>query len=104
MKRLRWSQRAADDLQEIGAYIGGDSRVAARRWLERLRERAVRASFAPRAGRVVPELGRDDVREVFLKSYRLLYQVLPDGIAMLTVFEGHRSFPKDLIDSDGEDE
>lgn len=87
---LRWTQRAADDLVAIGEYIAADDPAAARAWVERLRQRAVRASRAPRAGRVVPELGREDGREVFQRSYRIVYRVVDRGIVVLTVFEGHR--------------
>ncbi len=41
-------------------------------WNEQLRERARQAAENPLAARVVPELGRDDVREVFLRSYRIV--------------------------------
>jgi plasmid stabilization system protein ParE len=44
----------------------------------------------PHAGRVVPEIGRQDVREVFVRSYRVVYRLVADGIVVLTVFEGHR--------------
>jgi plasmid stabilization system protein ParE len=47
----------------------------------------------PRAGRRVPELGRDDVREVVARRYRIVYQVSPGGIVVLVVFESHRQFP-----------
>jgi len=38
----------------------------------------------------VPELGRDDAREIFLRSYRIVYRVLPREIIIVTVLEGHR--------------
>lgn len=76
--KLRWTARAKKDLLEIGAYIARDNPAAARRWIERLRERARAAAEAPRTGRVVPELGREGVRE--------------DAVHVLTVFEGHRMF------------
>ena len=100
MTRVRWSRRAVRDLVEIGDFIAADSSVAARRWVERIRERAARAASAPRSGRIVPELGRDDVREVLLKSYRIVYRVAPREIAVVTVFEGHRQLPSD-VDVDG---
>jgi plasmid stabilization system protein ParE len=93
MRRLRWSRRATRDLIAIGDFIATDKPLAARRWVERLRARAVRATASPLGGRIVPELQREDVREVFLKSYRIVYQVLPREIVVLTVFEGHRGFP-----------
>lgn len=88
--KLRWTERAASDLIEIGAYIAADDPGAARAWLEKLRQRALKASKVPRAGRVVPEIGRADVREVLLRSYRIVYRVVAGGIVVLTVFEGHR--------------
>ena len=98
---IRWTERAVADLMAIGDYIAADKPEAARAWVERIRERAAVAAEAPRAGRVVPELGRDDVRETFLRSYRIVYRVVADGIVVLTVFEGHRllgSLDPDLED------
>ncbi len=100
--RLRWTARAQRDLLAVADYISEDSPQAARAWVERIRERARRAATVPRAGRVVPELGRPDVREVFLRTYRIVYAVRDEAIDVLTVFEGHRHFPEEEI-SDGED-
>ncbi len=88
--RLRWTVRARQDLLTIGGYIARDNPQAARRWVEHLRTRARRAAENPLAGRVVPELRRDDIREVFLETYRIVYRVREDAIDVLTVFEGHR--------------
>lgn len=44
----------------------------------------------PFGGRVVPELARNDLREVFLRSYRIVYRVCGDDTRVLTIFEGHR--------------
>ncbi|MBL8918549.1 MAG: type II toxin-antitoxin system RelE/ParE family toxin [Myxococcaceae bacterium] len=87
---LRWTERAANDLMGIGEYIAADDPTAARAWVEKIRQRAARASKMPLTGRVVPEIARDDVREVFQRSYRIVYRVVDDGIVELTVFEGHR--------------
>jgi plasmid stabilization system protein ParE len=69
---LRWSERALTDLLAIGEYIAADNPTAARAWVERLRQRAMKASMMPRSGRVVPEIARDDVREVLQRSYRIV--------------------------------
>jgi len=82
--KLQWTDRARRDLLQIGQYIARDNPAAARRWIERLRDKA-----RPLAGRVVPELGRDSVREVFLGNYRLIYILRKDVVTVLTVFEGH---------------
>ncbi len=91
--KLRWTDHARRDLLAIVRYIARDNPHAARRWNEQLRERARQAAENPLAGRVVPELGRDEVREVFLRSYRIVYRVGKEAVDVLTVFEGHRLLP-----------
>ena len=94
--KASWSQRAEADLDEIISYIAEDDPLAAVAWAERLIERADAVAKAKHSGRVVPELLWDDIREVFVGAYRLVYRVLPNGIRVQTVFEGHRQFPGDL--------
>ena len=100
MKRVRWTLRARDDLLEIGRYIARDDPVAARRWVERLRQKARSAAAAPMGGRRVPEFDRDDLREVFLGNYRIVYQVRGRELRVLTVFEGHRLLRQHAISSE----
>jgi toxin ParE1/3/4 len=94
--KVRWSPRALRDLREIGRYIDRDSPEAARRWVGRLQGRARSAATAPRAGRVVPEFERQEIREVFLGNYRIVYRLRPNEIVILTVFEGHRLLPIEM--------
>ncbi len=88
--KLRWTERARQDLLAIGQYIAQNNPENALRWLSQLRERAQNAAENPLAGRVVPEFGRADIREVFLKSYRIVYLIGENSIDVLTVFEGHQ--------------
>jgi plasmid stabilization system protein ParE len=86
----RWTARARDDLKAIGRFIARERPRAARAWVARLQERARLAARAPRAGRVVPEIGQDDVREVLVSNYRIVYRIRGRAVEILTVFEGHR--------------
>jgi toxin ParE1/3/4 len=88
--RLRWSARAREDLKDIGRYIAQDDPRAARRWVEKLRVRARQASDQPRSGRMVPELGRDDVRELIEGNYRIVYRIGESAVEVVRVAEGHR--------------
>jgi toxin ParE1/3/4 len=91
MRKLRWAERATRDLAAIGDYIALDDPSAARAWVEKLRSRAAQAALVPNAGRMVPEFGRDDLREVRLRTYRIVYRVVKGGgIFVLTVVEGHQ--------------
>jgi plasmid stabilization system protein ParE len=96
-----WSDRALRDLEAIGDYIAADDPVAAAQWVSRLIDMAERAAAAPLMGRRVPELARDDIRETFLRTYRIVYRLRPGRMEILTVFEGHRLFPGDVPDEDG---
>jgi toxin ParE1/3/4 len=94
--KLRWSQQAVEDLLKIGRFIAEDNPPAARRWVERLRQRARQAAEFPQAGRMVPEHSRPELREVIVRNYRIVYLVTEDAIEVLTVFEGHRLLPEGL--------
>jgi len=95
--RVRWTPRALQDLREIGAFISHDSPAASRRWVDRLQNRAEQVVEAPRSGRIVPEFERDELREVLLKGYRIVYSIGKDEIAIVAVLEGHRLFPRGRI-------
>lgn len=86
--RLYWTKGARDDLLAIGAHIRHDNPMAARRHVEHLRRRARQAAEHPRSGRVVPELNRDDIREIIEGNYRIIYRV-QDCVEVLAVVEGH---------------
>jgi toxin ParE1/3/4 len=96
---VEWSERARDDLRAIFAHIA-DDRAAAERWVSRIVERAELTSAAPLLGRLVPEIARDDVRETYLRSYRIVYRTDGRDMWILTVFEGSRLLRPDQIDDD----
>jgi len=98
MKLFR-TETARQDLQGIRRYIATDNPAAAKRWVQRLRERARNALHAPLAGRTLPELSREDIRELIEGNYRIVYQVFSDRLVILTVFEGHLLLSKDTVDS-----
>ncbi len=95
--KLRWTDRSRRDLIDIGRYIARDKPGAARRWVERLRRRAKAAAKQPLAGRRVPELGHENVREVLVGNYRIVYEIQKREIRILTVFEGHQRLPDSAI-------
>jgi toxin ParE1/3/4 len=87
---VEFSANAQADLEDIALYIARDNPLAAEAWIQKLVVATEKAAMLPRAGRVVPELGDPDIREVFLRTYRIVYRVEATRILVLTVFEGHR--------------
>lgn len=97
-RALIWSPEAIGDLQEIADYIARDKPKAARRWAQQLAALAEHAAALPFSGRVVPEFGREDVRELLRRGYRVMYRVGEAQVEIVAVMEGHRQVPADLLD------
>ena len=102
-RTILWTNRASLDLETIGDYIARDNPNAAAKWVARLVTAAEHAVSAPLAGRRVPELGRDEIREVLLRTYRIVYRVTANSLEVLTIFEGHRLLRTDVAFPQNED-
>lgn len=89
-RRLKWVGRAADDLEAIAEYISEDSPEAAKRVARQLVQSALSLRSLSSRGRVVPELRHLDVREILVGSYRLIYRIEPEAVAIIAVIHGAR--------------
>ena len=85
-----WTARARRDLIEIGDFIARDKPGAASSWVRSLIDAVESAARMPFAGRVVPELGQPDIREIVRRNYRIVYRARERQIVVLTVFDGRR--------------
>ncbi len=88
--RAAWTERARNDALEYAAHIAKDKPSAAAKWLEAISDKADMAALFPASGRMVPEFAREDLREVFAASHRIVYRLLEDGVEILRVFHGAR--------------
>ena len=71
--KVRWSPRAAADLERICDHIGQDSETYAALFARRVVSLVEGLAEFPRSGRVVPEYGIETLREkVAAKNCRLL--------------------------------
>lgn len=95
-RKVVWTDRALRDLTRIDDYIAADDARAADRWVDKLIAAAERAGRLPASGRIVPERKRPDLREVLVRTYRLVYRIRGMHIEVLTVFEGHMLLPEDV--------
>lgn len=88
--RVKWSEPALDDLENIAAYIAKDSPIYASTIVREVRDAARSISFMPLRGRMVPELEDETVREIFVRQYRLVYRIKQDGIYLIGIIHGAR--------------
>lgn len=89
--KLGWSDVAEADLDDIYDYIARDVPYYAELFVDRLVEATDKLEEHPQIGRRVPEAEqRDDIRELIVQGYRIIYQTRPDDIQVLTVIHGAR--------------
>ncbi|HET7450028.1 MAG TPA: type II toxin-antitoxin system RelE/ParE family toxin [Gaiellaceae bacterium] len=61
-----------------------------------MRRRLEQAAEYPESGRVVPEVGAPDVRELIEWPYRLVYRVRPEVIEVVAVIHGRQDLRRAL--------
>lgn len=88
--RISWTEPALQDAEEIRAFIGKDSDIYAIRVLEKIFETVENLNEYPQLGRVVPEFGNEDIREIFVFNYRIIYNIQHDIITVLTIVHSAR--------------
>jgi addiction module RelE/StbE family toxin len=95
---VRWTPQAVDDLASIRGFIERDSPRYGRVVAQRLFDATQRLEAFPRSGRVVPELRRDEMREIIVGDYRIVYRLDSEVPIVLTVFRSSRLLPLGLVD------
>ena len=89
---VKWSGPARMDLKQIHDYIANDSRYYAKKVVQTIAERTEELMAFPQIGRMVPEIDNPNIRELFVYSYRLIYEISSEGIEILAVIHGKRDF------------
>lgn len=90
MAVIIWSKQSLDDVDAIAAYIKRDSAFYAKAVVDKLISTAESLANYPEIGRIVPELKDALIRERFVYSYRLIYQINDSNIEILAVIHGKR--------------
>lgn len=89
-QRLTWSREAIEDLNSIREYIARDSLFYARSVVRKVLATAKQIPYAVEIGRIVPEIGDENIRERFVYSYRLVYKVENEQIIVVALIHGKR--------------
>ena len=86
--KVVWNGDALDDLESIRAWIARERPWAAQYVLQDLVGRIVTLQTFPALGRIVPEYGRADLRELVIRPYRVVYRLDKSRISILRVWDG----------------
>lgn len=98
MAEIRWTPQAIEDIENIAKYIAKDSPKYASIQVEEFIDAALVLEDFPYSGRIVPEIGNKNIRELIVGFYRLIYRIRNTNvIEIITVYHSHRLLrPKDL--------
>jgi toxin ParE1/3/4 len=90
MRRLTFSRLAERDLNDVFAYIARDKPEAARRWVQKLKEKSTFLLRHPQAGQARPEFRTGEFRSSVVGSYAIFYREVLNGIEIARVVRGER--------------
>jgi plasmid stabilization system protein ParE len=90
MARVEWALVALEDVDAICGLIARDAPSHAHMFAEDVFEAAERTALYPESGRMVPELGRPDVRELVMGNYRIIYCLHAETVTVLAVYHAAR--------------
>ncbi len=93
-RRVAWTPEARRTLSEVIEFIAQESIEGAQQVLEQALSAASSLETLAERGRVVPELGEPQIREIFVHRYRLMYRVADDLVAVLAFIHGARDFER----------
>ncbi|MGC9988225.1 MAG: type II toxin-antitoxin system RelE/ParE family toxin [Terriglobales bacterium] len=88
--RVVWSPRAAKDLDSITDYIAADSPTYAGTVLKNVVNQTRILARFPQAGRMVPEFDDENMRELIVYSYRVIYRLEQGEVLIVAVIHGKR--------------
>ncbi len=95
--KIIWAPLAIDRTVEIAEYIAQDNPGAAGKWIDNLFKKVEILKSAPKIGRIVPEIERQEIRELIFGNYRIIYCLEKTTISILTVRHSKQILPVDEI-------
>lgn len=91
MVEVKWTNQSIDDINNIAEFIAKDTVKYAQLQVESFFETCKILEKFPNAGRIVPEVGKENIRELIVGSYRIIYNISNQHrIDILTVYHSYR--------------
>lgn len=93
-KEVVWSHEAVADLTVLAEYIARDSSSYAAAFVQEIQDASRSLGEFSTRGRIVPELASPDIRELFVKEYRLIYGIEESRVVILGLIHGKRDLKR----------
>ena len=89
---VKWSVPARNDLKQIYDYIAKDSKCYAQNVIQKIVAKTETLTELPEIGHIVPEISDQNIRELIIFSYHLIYEISVAGVQILAIIHGRRDF------------
>ncbi len=96
--QIIWSPEALNQLSDLVRFISRDNPTAAEKLGNAIIEEILLLGKFPRTGKKFLKLDRDDVREISLPPYRIIYQIHDHRttVSITTIWHSARQEPERL--------
>jgi plasmid stabilization system protein ParE len=98
--KVVWSPVAKQRAIEAATTIARDRPQAAVEWVDELITRVASLDEFALRGRVVPEIGRPEYRQIVHAPYRVIYRVDARRVVVLTLRHNRRAWDSTDVESD----
>lgn len=93
-RKVIWSHEAVIDLKSLAEFIERNSVFYATAFVQEIIEASRSINKLSERGRIVPELGNQNIRELFVREYRLIYSIEKSRVVILGIIHGRRDLKK----------
>jgi toxin ParE1/3/4 len=93
-RRLEWTEKAERDLEFVHAFIAKDKPLAADRFVRKIKRSVENLGHFPHMGEVLARDEDSEIREIYVKSYRIVFRVREDCVRVVTIIHGSRDFSR----------
>lgn len=93
-RQVVWTEPALDDLEAAAEFIARDSVNYAASFVQEVMKAADSLKHFPERGQIVPEWEDATIRELLVRSYRLVYNASDKGVFILALIHGARRKPR----------
>ncbi len=83
--RVVWSAKAIEDVETIAGYIARDSPSYAAAMVQDILMKTRYLHQEPEQGKLVPELGEENIKEKPVYSYRIIYRIEDEVVTVAAI-------------------
>src|SRR5688572_16005534 len=97
MVKVIWTDLAISDLKSIHDYISRDSKTYADSFVSKIIQRVDQLETFLKSGRVVPEFNTENLRELIIGNYRIVYRIQEGFVGIARVHHSARNIPEEKM-------